>query len=137
MKDSKKFILFNNLSPTIYIKFEFPEEGITEPKTISVDQNDLLEIACDKLLNQLKSTKFPINSKHYFYLKKNNKREKEIENRKIYELCLNEEDVIFISYKKLLIPFKNSPFFYSNKDSETFLSNNELNQKENIKRNII
>ena len=71
-----KPILFTNLSNKINIKFEFPEEGINEPKIISADENDLLETALDKLLYQLKITNFSNNSKHFFYLKNHNKKKK-------------------------------------------------------------
>ena len=129
-----KPILFTNLSNKINIKFEFPEEGINEPKMISVDGNDLLETACDKLLYQLKLTNYPNNSKHYFYLKQNNKSKKELENRKICELSLNEEDVILVSYKKLLIPLTKISFHDSYKDMQTFETKDDLSPTNNFKK---
>ena len=78
---NNKQILWTNLSHKINIKFEFPEEGINEPKIISDDENDLLETILDKLLYQLKLTNFSNNSKHFFLKiiikeKKNSKTEK-------------------------------------------------------------
>ena len=135
--EETKEILFTNRSHKINIKFEFPEEGINEPKVISISENDLLETACDKLFYQ--SKKIKLTSKHYFYLKKNNEKVKELENKKICELCLNEEDIILISYKKLLIPLTNLPIFDSNKNSNILQNNNidsDIKKINKRKRNI-